>query len=85
METISINDIEHVNRNLWRKDGKYYRLFAYGVTPNGCWLIAPIMRELLDIGVASGTDVLGDDTLVFDGVTGTVPAHYEFIKETPAA
>lgn len=76
----SINDIERVNRNLYKSEGKYYRLFARGITPNNCWLIAPVMRELIDIDVATGKDVYGVNQIEFD-VTGTVSAYSEFIKE----
>ena len=76
----SINDIERVNRNLYKSEGKYYRLFARGITPNDCWLIAPVLRELIDIDVATGKDVYGLSQIEFD-VTGTVSAYSEFIKE----
>ncbi len=75
----SINDIERINHNLYKSQGKYYRLFAKGVTPNDCWLIAPVMRELIDIDVATGKDVFGVSLIEFD-VTGTVSAYSEFIK-----
>jgi hypothetical protein len=75
----SINDIERVNRNLYKSEGKYYRLFARGITPNNCWLIAPVLRELIDIDVATGEDVYGMSQIEFD-VTGTVSAYSEFIK-----
>ena len=77
--TISINDIEKVGRNLYKHNGIYYRLFAQGVTSNGCWLINPIMKELLDIDVSTGLDVYGQKTLNFDGVTGTVSSYTEFV------
>jgi hypothetical protein len=82
MKTISINDItnEQVGRNLYKFEGKFYRLFGKGVTPNGCWIIAPEMRELKDINVATGKDVYGEDVLQFDGVTGTVGAPREHIN-----
>ena len=65
------------HRNLYMLDGKYYRLFARGVTPNGCWLIAPVLRELENIDIATGKDVYGAGYIEFD-VTGTVPAQYEY-------
>lgn len=76
----SINDIERINRNLYKSEGKYYRLFARGITPNDCWLIAPVMRELIDIDVATGKDVFGMGQIEFD-VTGTVSAYSEFIRD----
>lgn len=50
-----------------------YRLFGTGVTPNGCWVVNPEMRELADIDVATGKDVYGSDVLEFD-CCGTVNA-----------
>lgn len=79
MSTISINDVEIVNKNLYKHDGRYYRLFAKDITPNRCWLIAPVMKELLDIDVATGLDVYSSEILEFNGVTGTVSASHEFI------
>ena len=78
--TISINDVAKVGRNLWKHAGRYYRLHAAGVTPNGCWLSAPAMLEIVDIDAATGEDVEGPGRLEFDGIVGTVPAHCEFIK-----
>jgi len=78
MKMNSTNDLEKIGANLWKHDNKYYRLFASGITPNGCWLINPIMRELRDIDIATGKDVLGDNIIEFD-VTGTVPASYQFV------
>jgi hypothetical protein len=75
----SINNFERTARNFYRFNGKAYRLFAKGITPNGCWLIAPKMIELVDIDVATGNDVYGKETIEFD-VTGTVQAGCEFIK-----
>jgi hypothetical protein len=76
---ISMNDIEKIHRNLFRFEGKYYRLFAKGVTPNMCWLIAPKMVELIDIDIATGNDKYGKNTIVFD-VTGTVSMYNEYIR-----
>ena len=75
----SFNDAEKVHRNLYKYDGKYYRLFARGVTPNGCWLIAPILKELVDIDAGTGADVYGTDCIEFD-VTGTVSPCNEFVR-----
>lgn len=78
--TVSINEIEKIGRNLYKHGGRYYRMVAKGITPNGCWLIAPKLLELRGIDAATGGDVYGAEELKFDGVTGTVPAHYEFIN-----
>jgi len=75
----SMNDFERVNRNLYKKDKKYFRLFGHGITPNNCWIIAPKMIELVDIDIASGNDVYGDTVIEFDCV-GTVSAYYEYIR-----
>lgn len=77
---VSINDIEKVGRNLFNYDGRYYCMFATGITPNGCWLINPVLRELVDIEPSTGIRVYGEGVLEFDGIVGTVPAFYEFIK-----
>ena len=79
--TVSINDLEHRGRNLWTYEGRYYRMYANGITPNNCWLIAPELRELVDIDVATGDDVYGPGRLEFDGVTGTVPSAFEYIRK----
>lgn len=55
--------MERVNTNLYKKDGKYYRLFGSGVTPNGCWVINPKFIELKDIEVATGKDVYGEEEI----------------------
>lgn len=80
MKTISINDLEQVGHNLYKYDGKYYRLFGKGITPNNCWVIAPKMVELADIDVATGNDIYGENELEFNGVTGTVGAPRQHIK-----
>jgi len=50
------------NLNLYKNkiDGRYYQLTSVGVTPNGCWLINPTMREIVDIDIATGVYVYGD-------------------------
>lgn len=62
-------------------DGKHYRLEARGITPNRCWLIAPTMRELVDIDISTGHDVYGPEVHRLD--TGTVPHCYNFIRPQP--
>lgn len=75
---VSINDFVVVYRNLYKHNGKYYRLFAKGVSPNGCWLTAPVMIELKDIDVSTGNDIYGPSNFVFD-VWGSVQAGVEYI------
>jgi len=55
-------------------DGKLYRFSSYGVTPNGCWHIMPVMTELLDINIATGKDILGKAIGIGNGI-GTVQAY----------
>ncbi len=77
-----MNNYEMVGRNLYKANGKYYRLFGHGVTPNGCWIIAPELRELVDIDIATGLDIFGSDVVKFD-VTGSIPASgKEYITES---
>lgn len=71
---------ERVGLNLYKRDGKYYRLFATSVTPNGCWLINPAMRELLDIDTATGRDIYGFTISLGDG---TVPASHPYQSYCP--
>ena len=82
MRTISINDngLEQIHRNLYKYGEKHFRLFAIGTTPNGCWLIAPILVEVVDIDIPTGKDVYGPAMLAFDGATGTVQVGREFIS-----
>lgn len=76
-----INEFEQIRRNFWRKDEKSYRLFAYGITPNGCWLISPEMREIVDIDIATGNDIYGEDIIEFEYI-GTVPASFQYLPKT---
>lgn len=78
LETIvSFNKVEQVRVNLWKYDGKYFRLFGKGITPNGCWIINPEMREVIDINTATGTDEYGITVLRPDS---TVSSCHEFVK-----
>lgn len=61
------------NRNFYKFEGKSYYLFAKGVTPNGCWLIAPEMREVTDIDVATGKHIFSGEVYKLE-VTGDVPS-----------
>jgi len=75
----SYSSFQKVRRNLYKTGAGYWRLFAKGITPNNCWLIAPKMVELSDIDIASGKDIYGKAEVDFD-VCGTVPANVEFIR-----
>jgi hypothetical protein len=78
----NFQDYEKVHKNLYRAPqgtSKYYRLFAHGLTPNRCWLVAPVLRHLVDIDTATGKDVFGDTEITFDYV-GTVPSWNAYIK-----
>jgi len=77
---VSINDLEKIGGNLYRRGKYYYRLFGKSITPNGCWVIAPEIRELLDIDISTGRDVYGRRTLeICGGITGTVEASAEYL------
>lgn len=72
------NSFEKIANNLYKRDKKYFKLFAHSVTPNGCWLASPFMRELIDIEVDSGTEIFGN--VVEFETCGTVPGCNQFIK-----
>lgn len=76
-----IDMFENKGRNLYQSGAGYWRLFAHGVTPNGCWLVAPKLVELVDIDTATGTDVYGTAEVDLD----CVPFSYEYIYYNPAA
>lgn len=65
-------------QNLYKFGPTYYRLFAHSVSPNGCWLINPVMQELIDIDTATGKDVYGGTKIILDSC-GTVPGSFDFI------
>ena len=65
--------------NLYKRDGRYYKLQGTGITPNRHWVINPSMVELLDIDIATGKDIYGD-TIILDNIVGTVPAYNQFIS-----
>jgi hypothetical protein len=64
---------ERINRNLWKIGKNYYRLFAAGITPNGCWLLIPTFRHLSDIECSTGQDVYGTKKELAPG-TGSIQA-----------
>jgi hypothetical protein len=76
---MNYNEFEQVGRNLYKKGGKYYRLFGTHITDNKCWIINPKMVELRDINIASGNDFYGDEIVISD-VMGTVPRNKEYIR-----
>ena len=73
--------MEQVNSNLYKENGKYYRLFGYGETPNGCWVISPYYKRLVDIEVWSGKDVYGEEEIEIGN--GVVPACTKFVMVDP--
>ena len=76
---VNIEEFERVNRNLWKRNSKFYRLFGERVTPNHAWIIAPRMVELVNIDTATGDDVYGSDICDL-GLAGTVSACNEFLR-----
>ena len=72
----NLNEFEKVqdSTNLWKRDGKFYRLRGEGVTPNGCYRINPTMHGIADIDAATGMDVLTGEVISLD--YGTVSAHH---------
>lgn len=74
-------DFEKVHRNLYKKAGFYYKLFALSITPNGCWLVAPFLLHLVDIDIATGKDVFGEFKIEFE-FCGTIPGCNEYITNT---
>ncbi|MGD9212417.1 MAG: hypothetical protein PVI90_16670 [Desulfobacteraceae bacterium] len=79
-KTVEIVEMEQIASNLYKKDGKYYRLYAQGITPNGCWLISPEMRQLIDIDNTTGKDICGFDVIKASDITGTVSAQNEYVR-----
>lgn len=79
MKFETIETFEKRGKNLWARNGSYYRLHGHAITPNGCWIASPYMRELKDIDLASGEDVWGNHTIQFEAC-GTVPSYNEFIE-----
>lgn len=73
----SINDFKQTGRNSYFQDGKLYRLFGRGTTPNGCWVICPVMKQVKDIEIATGEDVYGGEIIGL-GSIGTVTDRYFF-------
>lgn len=75
----STTQMVQIHANLYRQGNlKYYRLFAKGVTPNGCWLIAPMFRELKDIEAITGEDIYGGEEIQLG--TGEIAAGYRYIE-----
>jgi hypothetical protein len=79
MTTNTLNDYEKIGSNLWKANGKYYRLTGIGITPNGCWIIAPELHQLDDISIVTGQDSYGAEVIKFD-ITGTVSSAHNYIK-----
>jgi len=73
-----INGYERKGNNLYKKNGKYYRLFGKGITPNACWIVSPKMVELTDIEISTGNDVYGKE--IVDFLCTTISAPREYVK-----
>lgn len=73
----SINDFKQVGKNSYTTNNKLYRLFGRGTTPNGCWVICPIMKQVEDINITTGEDIYGETIEL--GSIGTVTDRY-FLK-----
>ena len=80
MEAYTIVQFERVGRNLYRTGAGYWRLFAGGVTPNGCWLYGSMMVELVDIDASTGADVFGPAEVCLG--EGTTPGCMEYVKKS---
>lgn len=76
MEAKNMKSIQG-HENLYKLNGRYFKLFAKGITPNGCWLIQPLYREIIDISGPGGYDVYGLEQ--YKAETGTIPGHLEFL------
>ena len=76
---MNYSEFENKGSNLYKLNNTYYRLFGIGITPNGCWVIAPKMVELLDIDIATGKDIYGSEVKIHD-IIGTVNASNQYIK-----
>lgn len=63
--------------NLYRFDGKYFRLWATGSTD--CWLINPKMVEVKEIDADAGRNIWGSVVYEFCA-WGTVPSSYQYIR-----
>jgi len=73
----TFNNFSQIARNLYKCGSGYFRLAGHSVTPNGCWISAPKMVQLIDIDAGTGRDVFGDVEFNFE--TGTVPAGRTFL------
>lgn len=69
---------ERINTNLYEYNKKYYRLFGAGITPNGCWVIAPKMVQLLDIESSTGNDIYGESVVELE--SGVVPSSTPYAR-----
>lgn len=78
--TLNLSNYTQIDRNLWKSEstGKYFRLFAQGVTPNGCWLVNARLLELSDIDISTGNDVYGAEIIEAECPCGTVQAGPEY-------
>ena len=63
--------------NLYKRDGKWYKLAANGISPNGCWLLCPKMVQVLDMETATGKLIYGSES--FQLQTGSVSAGHSYL------
>lgn len=75
---MTINGCEQVGRNLYKFDGRYFRLVGLGITPNGAYRAHPGMIELADIDTATGRDVYKGS--IIDLGTGSVDIYHECLN-----
>lgn len=69
-----INEFTQERANFWsHSNGRNYRLFGAGITPNGCWRLHPCFREIVDYDVATGETIYGEP---IELEYSTVPACY---------
>lgn len=66
------NGFAQVGRNLWKKGETYFRLFGHSITPNGCWIAAAEMREVIEFDIATGQTIYGPEIVKLDCVSACV-------------
>ena len=69
------------NTNLYKRNGIYYKLFATGISTNGCWLNNAKLVEIKDVIAETGEYDYGSIEIIFEPC-GTIPSHHKFIHTT---
>ena len=77
-----LSEFTKINSNLYKFEDKLFKLFGMGITPNGCWILAPEMREV-DIDIASGEYIYSGLVITCTDLCGTIQAGPEFIRYYP--